>query len=66
MAGYCNISDKDALETLLQDYYDRINSNKEDEDTITLNFINTEIETSVCDKRAFLQSVKKKWLNRFL
>ena len=60
MAGYCNISDKDALETLLQDYYDRINSNKEGEETITVNVINTEIETSVCDKRAFLQSVKKK------
>lgn len=60
MAGYCNISDKDALETLLQDYYDRINSNKIEEDTITLNFINTEIETSKSDKKVFFHSIKQK------
>lgn len=60
MAGYCKISDKDALETLLQDYFDRINSNKEEEDTITLNFINTEIEKSSSDKRVFLNSIKQK------
>ena len=59
MAGYCNINDKDALETLLQDYYDRIDSNKEEEDTITLNYINTKIVTSSSDKGVFLHSIKQ-------
>ena len=59
MAGYCNLSDKSAIETLIRDYYDRLNSCS-DIDQISLNFINTTIENSKSDINNFTKSIKSK------
>lgn len=60
MAGYCNISNAGSLETLIGDWYDRINEKSIDGDTITLNFINTNIDEFKSDKSNYLRSIKKK------
>lgn len=59
MMGYCNINNKQALETLIGDYYDRIESNLKDNDTITLNFINTSIVNHSKDIKDFKSAIKK-------
>ena len=60
MAGYCNISNPNALETLIGDWYDRINENSSEGDNITLNFVNTIIDKFKLDKNSFLRSTKSK------
>lgn len=60
MVGYCNVKDSSALETLVDDYYERVRSSADTGDTITLNFINTEIETFASDKTKYLNSIKSK------
>lgn len=60
MAGYCNITNPGSLETLLSDWYDRINENLSEGDTITLNFINTKIEEFRSNKNSYLLSTKSK------
>lgn len=65
MAGYCNYSNGNALETLIKDYYDRLNSITENEDTITINFINTSIVRVNENISAFLSSIKGKCNERY-
>lgn len=60
MVGYCNFSNTNALETLIGDYYDRITSLSNDQDSITLNFVNTNIECGSSEKNAYLKSIKGK------
>lgn len=60
MTGYCNISNPGFLETLLSDWYDRINDSSLEGDTITLNFVNTKIEEFKLDKNSYLNSIKAK------
>lgn len=42
MAGYCNISKPNAIETLVRDYYDRLEESPT-VNNISLNYINTSI-----------------------
>lgn len=65
MAGFCNYSDTEALETLIGDYYDRINSLSSDGDSITLNFINTTIEIGESEKNEYLKSIKGKCIAKY-
>ena len=60
MAGYCNVSNPKALETLIGDWYDRINENSSEEDTITLNFVNTKLDEFKSDKNSYLKLTKSK------
>lgn len=60
MTGYCNVSNPGSLETLLSDWYDRINDSSIEGDTITLNFVNTKIEEFKSDKNSYLRSIKAK------
>lgn len=59
MAGYCNVSDTAALETLIKDYYDRLKSCSM-VDSVSLNLINTSILKSKDDEKTFLKSLKGK------
>lgn len=64
MAGYCNIKDMLAIETLVDDYYERLNSSPDIND-VSLNFINTAIEKSSQDKKEFLKSIKGKCIAKY-
>lgn len=59
MAGYCNISNKSSLETLVNDYYQVLNS-QDGINGVTLNFINTSIERGSDDVNSFQNSIKGK------
>ena len=59
MAGYCNMRDISAMETLIGDYYDRLISSTEIKN-VTLNFINTSISRINLNKKDFLSSIKSK------
>ena len=59
MKGYCKYSDPHALETLIDDLYERLNS-CENTNHISLNFINTQIEKSSNQKKEFLGTIKSK------
>lgn len=59
MAGYCNMSNQAALETVVDDYYRVLNSQNDSSD-VTLNFINTSIERSSYDITRFRNSIKGK------
>ena len=60
MAGYCDVSNPKALETLIGDWYDRINENSSEEDTITLNFVSTKLDEFKSDKNSYLKLTKSK------
>lgn len=59
MAGFCNVLDQGAIETLVRDYYDRFDENPEI-NRIGLNFINTSIESSNLGIKEFTNSIKRK------
>lgn len=59
MAGYCNLNDNSAIETLITDYYDRLSECKQI-NNVTLNFINTSIVNSKQDIKQFTKSIKSK------
>lgn len=59
MKGYCKYSDPHALETLIDDLYERLNS-CENTNHISLNFINTQIKKSNNQKKEFLGTIRSK------
>ena len=59
MVGYCDISNKSSLETLVNDYYQVLNS-QDEVNAVALNFINTSIERGSDDIISFQKSIKGK------
>lgn len=57
MAGYCDVKDTSAIETLIQDYYDRLDGSDEI-DTVGLNYINTLIIDPGLQIKDFTKSIK--------
>lgn len=57
MAGYCDVKNPSAIETLIQDYYNLIDGGSI-KDTISLNFINTSIVDSELGIKDFTNSIK--------
>lgn len=60
MAGYCNINDSCALETLVDDYIQRIESSNSNKDSINLFFINEKVEPFTTSGVDFLKAMKSK------
>lgn len=59
MVGYCDISNRSSLETLVNDYYQVLNS-QDEVNAVALNFINTSIERGSDDIISFQKSIKGK------
>lgn len=57
MAGYCNISKPNAIETLVRDYYDRLEESPT-VNNISLNYINTSIVNPQLGIKDFTKSIK--------
>ena len=57
MAGYCDVKNPSAIETLIRDYYDRLDESNEI-DTVSLNYINTSIIDPGLQIKDFTKSIK--------
>lgn len=60
MKGYFSGNGKSELETIINDYYDRLSENKKVGDTITLNWINTSVEKYGKELQDYLKIAKSK------
>ena len=60
MKGYFSGNRNSNLETIIQEYFDRISENEIEGDTITLNYINTEKVNFEGDIRNYLSTAKSK------
>lgn len=58
MRGY--FTGNSQIKDIIKEYYDRIHERQEERDTISLNFINTQIEVSSCSIKDFLLNCKDK------
>ncbi len=58
MKGY--FSGNSRIKDIIKDYYDRIDDSQSDGDTITLNFINTQIENSPAEIKDYLMACQSK------
>lgn len=64
MAGYCNVNNPSAIETLITDFYDRFDECSEIEN-VSLNFINTSIVNSEVNIRQFTNSIKRRCIAQY-
>lgn len=58
MKGF--FSGNNQIKDIIKDYYDRIDDSKSEKDTITLNFINTQIENSPAEIKEYLMACQSK------
>lgn len=60
MKGFFSGNGQSQLETIINEYYDRLYENKIKGDTITLNYVNTSVERYKYDLKKYLKDTKSK------